>query len=160
MLYAYFIAVDSKNAYITGYDTSGSDEIVDACSTTITGCTTIVTISGGFPGGVAIDQKGNLYVNNQFGTLYSYSGCPSACSLTGSFTYSNGSNPRDYTAIALDNKAKNIWGANFYYCSATVGVCTYAQRQSLPLSGAAFNGNTPEVTGDEAVGLAVVPAHP
>jgi hypothetical protein len=160
---AAFINVDSKNAYIVGWSYGGR-EIVDACSTTITGCTTIITmdtIYGGFPGGVVSDDKGNLYVNNNYGALYSYSGCPSACSLTGSFVYNNGINAIGYTGIALDHKAKNIWGANDYLCaSCRIGIAGDAQRQSLPLSSAKFNGHTPGVNNDYGAGIAIVPAYP
>jgi hypothetical protein len=155
MSVATFTAVDSKNAYVAGYSAASGNAIVDACSTTITGCTTIITIPDGVPHGIAIDKKGNLYVNGLLGTMYSYSGCPSACSLSGSFAYSSGLLSGVYTAIALDKNAKNIWGANIL----KLGYYADAQRQSLPLSSAVLNGNTPVINDDLAFGVAVVPAY-
>jgi len=155
----YFVDADKTTTYLTGYNTSESAETVDGCSLTITGCATLVSIAGGFPGGSQIDSGGNLYVNNQYGTLYSYSGCPGACTSSGTFTYSNGTNPLDYTATALDKKAKNLWGANIYYCSSSYGLCGDGQSQSLPghsVAGSALNGTTtPALSNSEPLGIAV-----
>jgi hypothetical protein len=157
----YFLALDkSDNVYPVGYNTSESAETLDKCSSTITGCTTLVSISGGFPGGDALDKKGNIYLNNQYGTLTSYT-CSPTCTQTGSFTYSNGENPLDYTAIALDTKAQNIWGANIYFCSSSYGLCGDLQAQSVPLASATLGGATAGVDNDEPLGTAVYkPAKP
>jgi len=152
---AYFIDVDNSNAYVAGYNSS-SVETVDACSTTITGCASVISISGGFPGGVQTDGAGNVYINNQYGTMYSYSGCPSACTASGSFTYSNGTNPLDYTAMVLGVIQQHIWGANIYYCSSSYGLCGDGSRQSVPLASALLDGNTPGVSNDEALGISFV----
>lgn len=160
---SYFLALDKKdNVYPVGYNAAFSSEIVDACSSTITGCTTMISNPGGFPGGDALDRHGNVYLNDQFGTLHSYTGCPSACTSSGSFTYSNGTNPLDYTAIQLDTKAKNIWGANIYFCSSSYGLCGDGQLQSVPLSSATLGGTTsPAIQNAEPLGLAVwKPAKP
>jgi hypothetical protein len=153
---SYFIDVDTSAAYVAGYNSSGVEE-VDACTLTISSCSSAAQVSGGFPGGVQTDGAGNIYLNNQYGTLYSYSGCPSACTSSGSYTYSNGTNPLDYTAIALDAAKHNLWGANIYYCSSSYGLCGDGQAQSLPLSSATLGGATPGVNNDEALGIAVVP---
>jgi hypothetical protein len=159
----YFVAFDkSGNIWTVGYNSAESQEEVDECvgSGNSYTCTERIMIAGGFPGGIQIDSKGNIYVNNQYGTLYSYT-CsgngPGGCTQTGSFTYSNGTNPLDYTAIALDKKAQNLWGANIYYCSSSYGICGDAQSQSLPLNSATLNGNTPQVNNDEPLGIAVYP---
>jgi hypothetical protein len=152
----YLLALDaSDNVYPVGYNSSESAEEVDTCSSTITGCTSIIQIAGGFPGGDAVDKSGNIYLDNQYGTVYSYA-CTPTCTQTGAFTYSNGTNPLDYTAIALDSTAANLWGANIYYCSSSYGLCGDAQSQSLPLSSAALNGTTtPTLSNAEPLGLAL-----
>jgi hypothetical protein len=135
------LSKNDKHVYLSG--AVGSDtQTVDRCGPAITGtCKTVVTIQGGFPGGVQIDNKNNLYVNDQNGTLYSYTCVGAKCTATGSFTYSAGQPPFHYTAIALDRRAKNLWAANFWGCAFLTN-CADAQSQSLPLSSAMFNGAT------------------
>jgi len=152
----YFVDADKSaaNVYLSGYNSALTQETVDKCSATITGCATVASVAGGFPGGVQIDAAGNLYVNNQYGTLYAYNGCPSACAANGSFTYSNGTNPLDYTQIVLDTTAANLWGANIYYCSSSYGLCGDGQSQSLPITGSALNGATsPGLNNSEPLGI-------
>ena len=159
----YFVEVDKHNkVWISGWDPGFTGQQIDRCSATITACKTMVFISGGFPGGVQVDSNDQLYVNDQYGTVYGYD-CSSlvSCSFTGSFTYSNGSNPLDYTAIALDPLTKKtLWGANIYVndgvntCKSSNGLCGDAQSQSLPLSSATLGGATPQWDNAEPLGLA------
>jgi len=155
----YFVEVDKHNkVWLDGYDSSFGAEDVDVCSKIITSCKTMVSISGGFPGGIQMDSNEQLYVNNQFGQLTSYD-CSSltSCTLTGSFTYSNGSNPLDYTATALDPLLKHtLWGANIFLCpdGCSFGLASDAQPQSLPLNTATLGAPTPEWDNTETLGTA------
>jgi hypothetical protein len=154
---AYFIDVDASNAYIVGYNSSSVEEL-DQCTTAIASCTSAAQISGGFPGGVESLGGGNVVVNNQYGILTEYSGCPSACTSSGTYTYSNGTNPLDYTQIVANRADTSLWGANIYYCSSSYGLCGDGQSQTLPIgSGTALNGNTAAVSNDEALGITMVP---
>jgi len=153
----YFIDRDTHgNVWITGWDPTFTNEILDKCDKTITTCTTMETILGGFPGGVQIDKNNVVYVNDQFGTLYSWD-CSGPCTLTGTFVYSNGSNPLDYTAIALDCLNRNtIWGANIYLCNdnCSFGIAGDAQPQSIPLSSATLGTATAGWDNTEPLGIA------
>lgn len=155
----YFVEVDKHNkVWIDGYNPSFGAEIVDMCSKTVGSCKTMVSISGGFPGDIQVDSNEQLYVNNQFGQLTSYD-CSSltSCNLTGTFTYSNGSNPLDYTGTALDPLLKHtLWGANIFLCpdGCSFGLASDAQPQSLPLSSATLGAPTPEWDNTETLGVA------
>jgi hypothetical protein len=156
----YFVDADTNYTYVSGYASGLQNyQSVDRCSLTITSCTNLVAIPAAFPGGVQIDSKGNLYINDQYGTLFSFRCRPRGCTETGTYTYSNGSNPLYYSAIALDATATNLWAANNYDCgSSSSSFCGDAQRQSLPLLGATLNGHTAELSNAELLGLAVVKA--
>lgn len=155
----YFGDVDKHgHVFLDGYDASFGSEIVDLCTKIITKCKTVVSISGGFPGDVQVDSNEQLYVNNQFGQLTSYD-CSSltACNLTGTFTYSNGSNPLDYTGTALDPLLKHkLWGANIFFCpdGCSFGLASDAQPQTLPLNSATLGKPTPEWDNTETLGVA------
>jgi hypothetical protein len=158
---AYFVDVDPVgNVWLTGFDYSFSNEELDECNSDFSSCSVKATIPGGFPGGVQVDTNETVYVNNQYGTLYSYDCSGSTCNQTGSFTYSNGYNPLDYTGIVLDAYHKHrLWGANIYYCySAYYGICTDGQPQSLPLNSAVLGAPTPGWQNAEALGIARFPA--
>jgi hypothetical protein len=155
----YFVEQDKHNkVWVSGYDASFGGEEVDMCSKTVGSCKQMVFISGGFPGDIQVDSNEQLYVNNQFGVLTSYD-CSSltSCTQTGSFTYSNGSNPLDYTGTALDPLLKHtIWGANIYFCTdgCSFGIAGDAQPQSLPLSSSTLGAATPGVDNTEPLGIA------
>lgn len=155
----YFLDVDKHNkVWAVGYNAVTGDETADRCSATVTGCTTMIDIPGGFPGGIQLDSHDQAVLNNQFGVLTSYD-CSSlsSCTLTGSFTYNNGTNPLDYTAIALDPLSKHVvWGANIYLCTdgCSFGIGSDAQPQSLPLSSSSLLAATPAWDNSETLGVA------
>ena len=157
----YFIDRDKHgNVWVTGWDSGFTGMVLDKCDKTITTCTTMEFFVGAFPGGVQVDKNDVVYVNDQYGTLYSYN-CSGPCTLTGTFVYNNFSNPLDYTAIVLDCLNKNtIWGANIYVadgvntCNSSNGLCGDAQSQSLPLSSATLGAATPQWDNAEPLGVA------
>jgi hypothetical protein len=162
-LITYFIAFDrSGGLWAEGYNTAGSSEQTDKCPTGLpASCTPFAEISGGFPGGVAVDKNGNVIVNNQFGSINTYN---SSGTLLSTFTYSNGTNPLDYTAIRLSkgglaNKEGHVWGANIYLCSTcSFGIGTNAQNQGYDPSTGTVGPLDPAsgaISNDEALGLAL-----
>ena len=156
---AYFLDVDMPgNVYVSGYDYSGN-EAVDECTPDFTTCTNRATIAGGFPGGVQVDQNETVYVADQYGTLYSFDCSGSTCTQSGSFVYSNGTNPVDYTALALAKyKKQTLWAANIYYCSSTSGICGNVQSQSLPLNTAVLGAASAGWDNAEPLGMTRFPA--
>lgn len=150
----YFLDADQPgNVWVSGYDTTFSYENLDECTPDFSTCTVQAQIAGGFPGGVQVDQNETVYLNDQFGTLYSYDCSSSTCSQNGSFTYDNGSTVVDYTALALDKYKKHLlWAANIYFCGSTI--CTNAQSQTVPLNTAVLGAATAGVTSAEALGVA------
>jgi hypothetical protein len=160
---AYFVDVDTVgHVWLLGYSYPyGTYENIDECNGDLTGCQVKASIYGGFPGGIQVDRNETVYVNDQFGTLYSYDCSSSTCYQNGSFTYNNGYNPQDYTGLALDPYGKHrLWAANIYTggCSGSFGVCTNAQPQSLPLSSAVLGTPTASWPNAEALGIARAPA--
>lgn len=141
MLAPVFIALDrSGNVYLSGRKAGsyGHPEIVDKCDRRISTCVTLVSITSGYPGGIAVGPRGDLLVNDQFGTLFSYSCSGSQCTQTASFQYGNGGNPLEYTAIALSTDAKSLWAANVLRCypqsdHGEAQFCGDAQQNTVPL---------------------------
>jgi len=150
----YFLDADNPgNVYVVGYN-AYNEETMDECTPNFSSCTTKAQIYGGFPGGVQVDQNETVYLNDQFGTLYSFDCSASTCTQTGSFTYNNGSTAVDYTDIVLDKYKKHtLWGANIFFCSASFGICADAQPQSLPLNTAVLGAPTPAWDNEEPLGI-------
>lgn len=158
---AYFVDVDAVgNVWLTGWDYLFENEQLDECNSDLSVCSIKATIPYGFPGGVQVDTNETVYVNNQYGTLYSFDCSSSYCSQNGAFTYYNGYNPLDYTGIVLDAYHKHrLWGANIYFCgSASYGICSDGQPQSLPLNSAVLGPPTAGWQNAEALGIARFPA--
>jgi hypothetical protein len=149
----YFLDVDGQGRlYVVGYNSNFSGE-----NKTITSCTTLEFIAGGFPGGVQVNVNNNVYVNDQFGTIHEYGCAGTSCTTGPTFTYNNGSNPLDYTAIVINKNRTKIVGANIYLCSdgCSFGVAGDAQAQSLPLSSATLGASTPGIDNNEPLGVAL-----
>jgi len=162
MALVYFIDVDGQGRlYAVGFDSTESNMIMDRCNKTITSCTTLVSIpftgSTGFPGGVQVDVNNEVYLNDQYGTIYSFNCSGATCVPGASFHYSNGSNPLDYTAIAINKNRTKIVGANIYFCSdgCSTGFGGDAQAQSLPLSSATLGASTPGWDNTNVLGVAL-----
>lgn len=153
-LLPYFLDADSAgNVYVAGFNSS-LEESVDECTPDFSSCTVKIIWPGGFPGGVQVDQNETVYLDDQNGTLDSFDCSGSTCIFQSSFTYSNGTNPLDYTAIALDKyKKRLLWAANVYSCGSSE-VCGDAQSQTLPLSGATLGASTPQWDDAELLGIA------
>jgi len=155
----YEIAIDgSNNVYLSGWSVGSSQQQIDKCAPGVRLCSTFATIPSGFPGGVAIDPNGNVIVNSQYGTIYTYS---SSGTLLSSFNYNNGSNSFAYTAIALDPTATQLWAANVNTCSSNP--CGDAQMQSYDATTGIvgpLGASTAEVNNAEPLGLAELSATP
>jgi hypothetical protein len=125
--YPQYVAVDdASHVYVQGWDSGGAHDEVDQCtwtSPTLTGCTTCALITGGNPGGMAVDKDQHLIVNDQgTRTLYVYN--TSTCSSTNTPI----STPLPYspcfvtyvciaTAITLDRAEDEIVGEYYYWWS-------------------------------------------
>jgi len=159
----YKIATDAGNhVWLSGWNISFTLQQIDKCNPGVSGCSTFATVpSPSFPGGLLVLKNGKVIVDNQYGTIDSYS---ATGSLLHTFTYSNGTNPLDYTDLALNNaKKKRVWGANILLCSSSFGVCATAQSQKLaPATGVVgpLNGATAQVNNGEPLGIAAYPAGP
>jgi hypothetical protein len=157
---SYFLAVDAQgNVYSAGWDNSFSDGIVDRCDRLLKKCVTIV--SGiYFPGGIAFDQHENLYVNDQAAlgnftsVIEEFSGCASPkpnCHLIATADdYHN-----EFTAIALDTRDKNLYGAADSVCSTyAYYTCGYAMGLLVPISKFIISGQTSPVQTADPLGIA------
>jgi hypothetical protein len=154
--FPYFIDVDSAgNVWISGYDYPGYEETVDECVPDFSSCTIQIVLPGGFPGGIQVDQNETVYIDDQTGTLRSFDCSSNYCNFTGSFVYNNGTNPVDYTALALDKYKKHLlWAANVYSCGGSSSVCSDGQSQTLPLYSATLGASTPQWDNAELLGIA------
>jgi hypothetical protein len=157
----YKVAVDShNNVWLSGWNISFTEQQIDKCGSGVTGCSTFATVaSPSFPGGLVVLANGKVIVDNQDGSIDSYS---AGGSLLHTFTYSNGTNPLDYTDLAFNAAKKTrLWGANIYLCSSSFGICGSAQSQKLAKASGLvgpLNGATAGVNNGEPLGVAAYPA--
>ncbi len=105
----------------------------------------------GFPGGIVSGRLGELYVNNQYGTLYDDGAYPGG-TVGPSCTW--GSNPNDVTNINLSTDQQSIWGSNVTFAGAT-----YLESfRSSGLAGTCVTGPvggpTINITGNQYLGVA------
>ena len=165
----YYIAVDKfHNVWLSGWDPSFTFQQIDECSPPpgLTCATKIAIPSPSFPGGITFDKTPQqfLIVNNQYGTLYSFKP-PYSCGtcLKSTFAYSNGTNPLDYTAIALNPANGKLWAAHIFYCTtSSSGICGDAQSQIYKIVPAIAHGAlgglslfTPSINNGEPLGIAL-----
>ncbi len=66
----------------------------------------------GFPGGTTVNNTGEVFVNNQYGTLYDDGGYPGSGTPTGSCSW--GFDPNDLTNINMSTQQNSIWGSNIF----------------------------------------------
>ena len=151
--YAYYLGADGAKLYVDGYDSSFTYAVVGAVNVK-TGKfaeTIISPASEFFPGGVAFDKSHTLIWDDQYGVLLSLAKPYS--SVTGYLDYNNGTNPLDYSGIALDSKETDLLAANIYNCGSST--CSNAQENSYPLGSVGLASGT---NGDVAdVGIAITP---
>jgi hypothetical protein len=101
----------------TGAGTDGVEELlpVDALVNTVAGP------NGSFPGGLALDKKDDLIVNDQYGAMFDLGNKePWKAHYKASCTW--GFNPNDYTNIAFDDVQNEIWAADPTFAGVTMGV--------------------------------------
>jgi hypothetical protein len=115
-----------------GFDANGNfivEEVnVDTGAETLLQTIGNATSGTGFPGGLAVDNKSNLTVDNQFGYLYTF-GPPWTGLPKYTFAYDFPAN--DFTTIALDSENRNLYAANIFYEGSTPE--TDIQQVSYPI---------------------------
>jgi hypothetical protein len=172
---SYFMDTDTVgNVYLTCFDSTGANEIVDFCNPppfSLATCTTIATLPGGFPGGVQVNgagYAGHLVVADGYGKLYKYA-CTGenlipapTCTIVspGAWTYTSSIPPTmEYTALALPKNGGAVLAANDYLCSSSNGLCGDGQDQKIaPWSSVAFDWNTTPAWSNAApYGVAISP---
>lgn len=154
----YYLATAKKTLLGEGYT---SDLDVDLVSINAkTGSDTILQNNGnlsegtGFPGGIDASSNQTVAVNNQYGSITTYSGGGSG-SETGSCSW--GFDPNDYTGIAFNAAQNGIWGANINFGGSPL--VTYGEEDALPTSGACSVqlDTSPTQANEEYLGIAVAP---
>jgi hypothetical protein len=170
----YFVAAHdgpANSVVVYGIDGSGSYGNVDtelvtnmspSCGTPPITDTLVQTfgkvLSGAaFPGGIVSDKAGELYVNNQYGTLYDDGPYPGG-TISASCTW--GYNPNDVTSIGMASNQHSIWATNLYF--GGLKLQTFLESfKSADLSGSCVKGPaggpTADVTNDEYFGVASWP---
>jgi hypothetical protein len=156
----YLATVKARTLLATGYDSGENVDLVSVNQKT--GIDKILQTVGnlsqgtGFPGGVAVDNASNAYVNNQYGSITEYpNGGVGKQSDSCTWTFS----PDDYTAIATNATGTALWAANINFGSSQL--LTYAEEDTIPLGGAAcstIGDTTPAQLSEEYLGIAVYPA--
>ncbi len=155
--YPQYIAVDnSSHVYVQGWDSGGVHDEVDQCtwsSPSLTGCMTCALITGGNPGGIAVDKDQHLIVDDQgTRTLYSYptNPCPvNPLTPISKLQYSpclGGSYVCLGTAITLDKAEDQIVG-EYYYWSSTDPSCPSISKPCMQASEDGYNWSTGIFTG-------------
>jgi hypothetical protein len=119
-----------------GFDANGNVNVTNV--NTSTGAETVEQTIGnvnsgtGFPGGLALDRRDDLVVNNQYGTLYYFN--PELWNSKPLGTCTWGYNPNDYTNIVFDDRQDEIWAADTNF-SASGLFTTYGQSNAFPFKG-------------------------
>ncbi len=165
---AYYVTAHAGSADVYGFD--GFSSQVPAVVENITGgnCGTLgetmigtfgsLADGNGFPGGTTVNNTGEFFVNNQYGTLYDDGGYPGSNSPSGSCSW--GFDPNDITNINMSTKQTSIWGSNINFGGSPLE--TYLESFSTSISGGACaigstNGPTANVSSDEFLGTAAWP---
>ena len=144
----YYLGAGKDAIYATGWVNCGSScfhEGLDAIRLDLSGeqltQSNIVNASGcGFPGGVAVTDENEVYVDNQCGTITGYKKGKGNANQSIGFDY-----PYDnYSQINLDSKDKNLWAADRIH-SRTVSYSAIA-ADSVPLGSGGRNSrrSTPQ----------------
>jgi hypothetical protein len=123
--------------------TTGSETILQTIGNSSSGT--------GFPGGLAVDHKGNLIVDNQYGYLYIFAP-PWTGSATETFSFSYPSN--DLVDVALNEKDNVLYASNVWSSGSTI--LTDVQALSYPKF--SFGNATEQMTNEAYVGIAAAPA--
>jgi hypothetical protein len=119
-----------------GFDASGNVNVTNV--NTVTGAETVEQTIGninsgtGFPGGLALDRRDDLAVNNQYGTLYYFNPELWNGKPLGACTW--GFNPNDYTNIVFDDRQDEIWAANTNFTASGL-LTTYGQSNAFSFKG-------------------------
>jgi hypothetical protein len=151
--YAYYLGADGAKLYVDGYDSTFAYSVVGEVNVKSGKFKETVSssASGFFPGGVAFDKSHTLIWDDQYGYIFSLA--KPYTYVTGYIEYDNGTNPVDYTGIALDSKETDLLAANIYYCGSST--CSDAQENSYPLASiglaSASNGDLSDL------GIAITP---
>jgi hypothetical protein len=112
----------------------------------------------GFPGGTTVNASGELFVNNQYGTLYDDGAYPGSNSPKGACSW--GFDPNDYTNINMSTKQNSIWGSNINFGSSPLVTMLGSFSTSITSGSCATGasgGPTANVTDDEFLGTAAWP---
>jgi hypothetical protein len=157
LLAVYYLATTGKTLLADGYTDNDDVDLVSVNKKS--GNDTILQVDGnlsqgtGFPGGIAVATKKNVYLDNQYGTINEYSN-GGAGSQTA--TCSWGFDPNDYTGIAV-GKTGGVWGADINFGS---GLYSYGEEDALPLGGGSCSvtlDTSPAQVSEEYLGIAVYP---
>ena len=112
--YVYYVQAFGNKIYVDG-DTSegfGVGELTKKGDKVLINGIVDPVEDAGFPGGLAIDSKHNIIVNNQYGSISTYAkpytGGPSAITEWGF-------DPNDVTGIALDLLQENVYGVDINF---------------------------------------------
>jgi hypothetical protein len=166
---AYYVAAHGANSVVVyGINTNTSLDDVDT-----EGITNMPSCSGmadtkietfgqlaegtGFPGGEVSNAAGEIYVNNQYGTLYDDGTYPGG---TVSSSCSWGFDPNDVTNINMASNQASIWGSNINFGGATLETYLESFKASIgsgTCATGAVGGPTQQIANDEFLGVASYP---
>jgi hypothetical protein len=166
---AYYVSAHGSNsAVVYGINTNTSLDDVDTEGLTnlSNGCSGITDAKietfgqlaegTGFPGGVVSNSTGELFVNNQYGTLYDDGAYPGG-SVSSSCTW--GFDPNDITNINMASNQASIWGSNINF-AATLETYLESFKSSIgsgSCATGAVGGPTQQLSNDEFLGVASWP---
>jgi hypothetical protein len=112
--YVYYVQAFGNTIYVDGdtEDGFGVGELTKKGDKVLINGIVDPVEDAGFPGGLAIDSKHNIIVNNQYGSISTYAkpytGGPSAITEWGF-------DPNDVTGIALDLLQENVYGVDINF---------------------------------------------
>jgi len=113
-----------------------------------------------FPGGLAIDKKDDLVVNDQYGAMFDLGNKePWKAKIKSYCTW--GFNPNDYTSIVFDDTQKEIWASDIQFSSlsGTVGKSNkypLVNKKACP-TGESKGPTAPQANESQYLGVAVWP---
>jgi hypothetical protein len=169
----YVDAHGSNSALVYGFNGNSQNDDVD--TERVTGMATTPTcapvdtfeatfgqlaVGTGFPGGIVSHRNtGELYVNNQYGTLYNDGVYPGGPPTSNQCSW--GFNPNDITNISMASHENSIWASNIYFPNSTVSTNLQSFKDGT-LSGpcvtpAPSGGPMATVPNDEFLGVAAWP---
>jgi len=165
---AYYVTAHASSADVYGFD--GFSSQVPAVVENVTGGNcgsfaesmigTFGTLASGtgFPGGTTVNNTGEFFVNNQYGTLYDDGGYPGSGSPKGGCAW--GYNPNDITNINMSTKQNSIWGTDINFGQSPFETYVESFSTSITSGSCAIgstNGPSANVSGGQELGDASWP---